>query len=148
VSRRLGYLLGGTGLVWLVVIYPAIRLWGTDMFLLSIVAMGICLAPTLLTLLWGVWAQEQTPEQQLLMILGGTGVRLFVVLGVGLGLSLGVQFFQEANLYPFWIWILAFYLFTLFLEVLILILGRATKHAAVAGMRTADGPVELQSPQR
>lgn len=135
-------------LAWLVVIYPAIRLWGTDMLLLSVVAMGLCLAPTLLTLLWGVWAQEQTPEQQLFMILGGTSVRLFVVLGVGLALSLGVPYFQEENLYPFWTWVLIFYLFTLFLEVLILILGRATKHAAAASMRTADGPAELQSPQR
>jgi hypothetical protein len=140
-------LLGGTVLLWLVAIYPAIRLWGNDMLLLSVVAMGLCLAPTLLTLLWGAWAQEQTPEQQLLMVLGGTGVRLFVVLGVGLGLSLGVAYFQEANLYPFWTWVLVFYLVTLFIEVLILILGRAAKHTGTEGVRAPSGPVELQSPQ-
>jgi len=146
VNRRLGLLLGGTALLWLVVVYPAIRLWGSDMFLLSLVAMGMCLVPTLVTLLWGVWAQEQTPEQQLLMILGGTGLRLFVVLGIGLALSLGVTYFQDANLYPFWTWVLVFYLFTLFLEVLILILGRSAKHSAAQGVTA--GPIELQSPQR
>jgi hypothetical protein len=134
-------------LLWLVAVYPAIRLWGNDMLPLSAIAMSLCLTPTLLTLLWGVWAQEQTPEQQLLMILGGTGVRLFIVLGVGLGLSLGVPYFQEANLYPFWTWVLVFYLFTLFLEVLILVLGRSAKQTTAEGAPLAAGPVELQSPQ-
>lgn len=147
-SRRLGLLLGGTVLFWLVVIYPAIRQWGVEMLPLSAVAAGLCLTPTLLTLLWAVWAQDQAPAQQLFMILGGTGVRLFVVLGVGLGLSLAVPYFKEANLYPFWTWVLVFYLVTLFLEVLILILGRSATPTAEAQPTTTPGPVELQSPQR
>jgi hypothetical protein len=147
VSKRLGLLLGGTALFWLVVALAASQLWGTRMVAISAAAAGLCLLPTVATLLWGVWAQEQAPAQQLLMIMGGTGVRMFVVLGVGLLLSTLVPYFKEENLYPFWGCILVFYMFTLGLEVTLLIVGRQATEPQTAGAKlpTPNEPVQSQS---
>jgi hypothetical protein len=52
------------------------------------------------------------------VVLGGTGLRLFFVLGAGLVLTGAVPYFQ---LQSFWVWVLVFYLFTLALEMLLAI---------------------------
>jgi len=147
VSKRLGILLGGTAIFWLATVMPASWVWGERMIVLTAVAAGLCLLPTVATLLWAICAQEQAPAQQLVMILGGTGVRMFVVLGVGLVLSSLVPYFKDANLYPFWACILVFYLFTLGLEVGLLIVGGSAKkpQPTGAGLPTPNEPVESQS---
>jgi hypothetical protein len=86
--------------------------------LYSAVALSLCLVPTLVTLIWAGWALNQAPEQQLLTILGGTGLRMVLVLGIGLALYQLVPTFHRAS---FWIVILIFYLFILALEVVLLL---------------------------
>jgi hypothetical protein len=86
--------------------------------LYSAVAVGICLVPTLVTLIWAGWALNQAPEQQLLTVFGGMGLRMVLVLGIGLTLYQWASTFQRMS---FWIVILIFYLFTLALEVVLLL---------------------------
>jgi hypothetical protein len=88
--------------------------------LFSLVATGLCLVPTVITLIWASAAAERNPESRLLMALGGTAVRMALVLGVGLLLYYTVPGFERIS---FWIVILVFYLFTLGLEVWILVGG-------------------------
>src|SRR5262249_26061920 len=83
----------------------------------------VCLVPALLTLGWVTWAARRSPEQQLLGVLGGTGVRLFFVAGAGLALYNLVDYFRESP--GFLTWVLVWYLFTLALEVGVLLLGLA-----------------------
>ena len=86
------------------------------------VAFLLCLVPAVATMLWSHWGLDQSPDQQLVSILGGTGVRMFFVLGAGLFLTSQVAFFQDRG---FWMWLLVFYLFILTLEMLLLVGGRS-----------------------
>jgi hypothetical protein len=113
-------LIGGTLLLWVVVVYPAHLAWGTAAILQSATAMGLCLVPTAATLLWAGWAQGGSPARQLGFVLGGTGVRMAVVLAGGLALSLAVPGFREPDQTAFWAWVLVFYLVTLAIEVTLL----------------------------
>src|SRR5436853_296862 len=70
-KRRLGWLVAGSLAFWLAVSYPARLLGGDSALGYSAVAAALCLAPTLATLAWAGWALERSPEQQLLMLLGG-----------------------------------------------------------------------------
>ena len=63
---------------------------------------------------------RQTPDQQLVAVLGGTGVRLFFVLGAGAAVGAWVPDFHGPG---FWVWLLVFYLLTLALEVTLLLSG-------------------------
>ena len=110
---RLGWLVAGSLAFWAAVSYLARLWWGHQAFVYSLVAVALCLVPMAATLLLAQRALRGSPEQQLLVVLGGTGLRMLVVLGAGLALYLLVPYFQEAN---FWIWILVFYLVTLALE--------------------------------
>jgi hypothetical protein len=65
---------------------------------------------------------SRSADQQLLLVLGGTGVRLLFVLGFGLGIYGTIPYFQQPS---FWIWLLVFYLFTLALETVLLRGGQA-----------------------
>lgn len=143
-TRHVGILVGVTLALWLIGVYPASLQWGEATFALSAVAALLCLAPTAASLFWGHWAQEQTPEQQLLMVLGGTGLRMVVVLGVGLTLSTQVEFFKGNNLNPFWAWVLVFYLVTLGLEVALLVVSRnqraAREHVKLGALTQPRSP--------
>jgi len=120
-KRRLGWLVGGTLLVWLVAVYPVQTFLGERDVVYSTVAVALCLVPTSLTLLWAGWAWRQAPEQQLVMVLGGTAVRMGSVLGVSLMLWQLVPYFSEAR---FWTWVLVYYLLTLGLEVVSIAAGQ------------------------
>jgi hypothetical protein len=122
VKRRLGLLVAGSLTLWLLVAYPARLLWGDSAAVYSAVALVLCLVPTALTLAWSTWAMSQAPEQQLVSVLGGSGVRMFAVLGTAWALSSAQPFFQQQS---FWVWILAFYLVTLALEMVLLLAGRS-----------------------
>ena len=86
--------------------------------LFSLVAAGLCLVPTVITLVWAGRTGSQSPENQLFIVLGGTAVRMVLVLAVSLILYYTVPSFERMS---FWIVILVFYLFTLSLEVWILL---------------------------
>ena len=121
-KKRVGVLIGGTILAWAVAAYPAHLLGGDAGLVYTVVAVGLCLVPTALTLLWAEWANQQSPEQQLTMVLGGTGIRMGIVMGVGLLLYVLVPYFQQPG---FWLWLLVFYLFTLALEIVLVVSGRS-----------------------
>ena len=120
--RQLAVLIVGTLLFWVALVYPAGQLWGESAVVFSAVAMGICLAPAILTLLWVHWSYDQSPEQRLVAGLGGSGVRMGVVLATGLLLNANVPYFQPES---FCIWVLVFYLYTVGLEVMLLVMGRS-----------------------
>jgi ABC-type spermidine/putrescine transport system permease subunit II len=121
VTKRLVILIAGTLLAWGAAAYPARLLGGDAGLIYSAVAAALCLLPTALTLLWAEWVSRQSPEQQLTMVLGGTGIRMGVVMGIGLLLYLFLPYFEQPG---FWLWLLAFYLFTLALEMVLVVRGR------------------------
>ncbi|MFL5243745.1 MAG: hypothetical protein ACJ8FY_16715 [Gemmataceae bacterium] len=100
---------------------------GNPAVVFSLSAVLICLIPTTGTLYWGMRALQGSPEQQLTLVMGGTGIRMLFVLLVGLALYKLVPYY-EAN-QGFWIWLLVFYLFTLALEMALLLSGRNTNKA-------------------
>jgi hypothetical protein len=122
-ARRILLLVAGSLTFWLLVSLPARRLGGGDhAVLLSATALGICLVPTLITLVWGHWAWRRSPEQQLIMAMGGMGLRMVFVLVAGWTLYQWVSYYQQQL--SWWIWLLVFYLFTLALDMTLLLAGR------------------------
>src|SRR5262245_58697850 len=103
-KRRLAYFVGGSVLAWLLVNgvgrlaaarFPDQVAWAERETVYSAVAVALCLIPTTLTLLWSAWALRQTPDLQLVSVLGGTGVRMFFVLAAGLALWAWVPYFGD-----------------------------------------------------
>jgi hypothetical protein len=115
--KRLVTLIAGTFALWALLFFPARMLWGESAVIFSLVAMGLCLIPTSLTLLWATRPGKRSPQDQVLLVFGGTGMRMAFVLGGGLALYMGLAYFQRTS---FWLWVLVFYLFTLALEMLLL----------------------------
>jgi len=130
VSRGVGWLLGGSLAFWGVLVYPACLMWGQPALVHSAAAALICIVPTLGTFLWAQWARVQSPGQQFIMVLGGVGLRMAFVLLAALALTLALPDFRQPVDYAFWIWVLAFYLFTLALEVTLLVKDQATQTGA------------------
>jgi hypothetical protein len=120
------FLIVGSLALWVLLALPARMLGGGDSALIfSGTAMLICLVPAVVTLLLASWGLHQHPDQQLAMILGGTGLRMFFVLGVALLISRVVPYYQEQI--SFWIWLLIIYLATLALEMGLLLSMRPAK---------------------
>jgi hypothetical protein len=90
----------------------------------SAVAMLICLVPAAITLAWSQWAQNRPPEQQLVSVMGGTGVRLVTVGLLGLILFKTVEFLQPDEAH-FWTWVIGCYLFTLAVEMGMILSNRS-----------------------
>jgi len=113
------WLIIGTVAFWGLLTYPARLLWpDVPTFLWSTTAAVLCLAPTVLTMVWTRWAFQGKPEQQMLAVFGGAGLRMVVVLAVGMGLFLGVEPFQHQR---FGIMVVVYYLFTLALEMILIV---------------------------
>jgi len=120
--RRLAILVSGSLCFWLLAALPARHVWGDSALVFSGVSVLLCLVPTALTLSWANWAMEQAPQQQLLVVLGGTGLRMFFVLFGGVLIYFLVPYFQ--NQQSFWIWVLISYLVTLTLEMALVLAAR------------------------
>ena len=120
--RRLAVFLGASLTFWVLVAVPARHLWGDTALTYSAVALGLCLVPAAVTLAWAGRALHGSADQQLLLVLGGTGLRMFAVLTAGLVLYMRVDYFQKEH--GFWVWVLVFYLFTLTLEMTLILSGR------------------------
>ena len=141
--RRVLFLVGGSLMFWLLASLPfrilaEDRAAGDAAVVYAGSAVLLCLIPTTLTLLWSSCALKQAPEQQLTAVLGGTGIRIFVVLLAGFALFQWVPYFRE---YPgFWTWLLVSYLITLALEMTILLAGRPTETRAEASERRDSSP--------
>jgi hypothetical protein len=132
VIRTLALLIGGTAAFWLAAAFPAYLLWGGDALLFSGVAAGLCLVPMTLTLAWGSKALRGAPEQALLAVMGGTGLRLVFVVGIAMALYLSLPEFHSR---AFWLWVIVFYLVTLTLEMALLL----TRHGGVSGSQDGRG---------
>jgi hypothetical protein len=136
VIRRLGLFVAGSAAVWLVTLALAWLLWRDhrdSLVQCSVTALVLCLVPTALTFLWSSWGLKQTADQQLVAVLGGTGVRMFFVLGLGLLLANTVDFLH-AHQIKFWLWVLVFYMTTLALEMVLIVRSQTlTENASKAG---------------
>jgi hypothetical protein len=135
VKSSLVIFLAGAAAFWAVACGVAFLLWEDDRELslvYSATAAGLCVLPSAVTLIWALSRAADSPEMQRLIVLGGTGVRMFCVLGAGLALTSFVPYFQQRS---FWTWALIFYLFTLALE-LALVVRRQSAAAAGRGQGT------------
>jgi hypothetical protein len=126
VIKGLLWLVGGTVAFWALVTVLTLQLWGESSVLFSTTAALMCLVPTALTLAWTRWAYKAQPEQQLLAVFGGTAVRMVMVIAVGMVLFLNVKEFEYQR---FWLFIIVFYLFTLALEMVLIVRGTAAQEA-------------------
>lgn len=117
-KRKLGWLIGGTLVLWLMLALPSWLIGGEVALIYSAAAAVLCLAPMTATLVWSQWAMGHAADKQLVAVLGGTGLRMMVVLGGALALHQTVATFQSAG---FLIWVVVMYLATLALEVVVLV---------------------------
>ena len=121
--RRLLFLVGGSAAFWLLVGLPARHLGGGDSAVVFLgTALLLCLAPAVATLVWGERAFRQSPDKQLILVLGGSGVRMAFVLLAGWMLYLWAPFYQRQA--SFLIWLVVGYLYTLALDMTLLLAGR------------------------
>jgi hypothetical protein len=137
------YLVAGCLAFWLLLALPARAFGAPDGVLLGTLALAVlCLVPAAITLVVADRFTGTTPENRALISLGSNGFRLFVVLGVALALHANVPFFHE--LPGYWMWLVVFYLFTLALEIgLILASARRADDQATPntlGARAAQAP--------
>jgi threonine/homoserine/homoserine lactone efflux protein len=129
------FLLGGSAAFCLLVGLPARHLGGGDQAVVFLAtALGLCLAPAVVTLLWGERALRQSADQQLVMVLGGTGVRMAFVLLVGWTLFQYVPPYQQQS--SFLIWLAVCYLFILALDIILLLAGRTDREPEAAEPRS------------
>ena len=80
--RRLTLLTAGVLGLWLLLALPGVRIWGEGALVCSAIAAVLCLVPAAITLVWTTSSLGRSADQQLILMLGGTGVRMFVVLAV------------------------------------------------------------------
>jgi hypothetical protein len=116
--RLLGQLWTGTAVLWLLATPLAWAISPETGLLDVTVACLLCLAPMTATLLWCHYAFGSAPDQMLLAIMGGTSVRLIVVLAGSIGLFFTVESLARPE---FLVWVVVFYLLTLSLEVVLVV---------------------------
>jgi hypothetical protein len=122
--KRFGSLIVGTLAFWALVALPA-RMLGSETALASSAAAALlCLLPAAITMAWADWLPPQTPTERLILVMGGTAVRL---LGTVAGILITHAAAPElAQRMAFWIWVLVFYLFVLSAETYLLLSGPAS----------------------
>jgi threonine/homoserine/homoserine lactone efflux protein len=135
VIRRLLFLVGGSAAFLLLVGLPARHLGGGDA---SVVFLGtsllLSLAPGIATLIWGERALRQSADKQLILVLGGTSVRMAFVLLAGWAFFRYVPYYQQQP--SFLIWLVVGYLFTLALDMMVLLLGRPERESETPAPRS------------
>lgn len=112
--KSAGILLSGGVGVWCLLFFPARLLGGESATLQSLAALGLTLIPALATLLWATWAFRNSPEMQLLAVLGGSFFRMAIALA---GAWFLLRAFPEVFDDGLWIFLIVFYLAILSLEV-------------------------------
>jgi hypothetical protein len=130
-TRALLLLLTATAALWAVLALAARPFLGDDAVLCSAAAVAACLPPAALTLALSWGARGKAPSLQGALALAGSGVRTVGALGVAGLLYLCVPSLHQPQL---WGWVAVFYLFTLALEVRLLLAGLA-----------ADAPQQRQA---
>lgn len=115
--RQLAYLVGGVLFLWVVAVVPGRFALGEEAVHESAAAAGLCLLPAVATLIWAQRAGTSL-EARLLLMVGGTGLRLLFVLAGGFGLT---RLLPDWFGWTLWIWLMVFYIFTLGLETTLLV---------------------------
>ena len=118
-------LIGGSLAFWLLLALPADAAWGSPALAYRATALGLCLVPAALTLVWAPTCIRQTGRS-------ATERWFSAVLAFGSSRSPAEAwpwcslppFFREPHTPGFLTWVLAFYLFTLILETLLSVTGR------------------------
>lgn len=107
-------LLCGAAGLWALLFFPVRWLGGEDAVLQSLAALGLTLVPALATLLWAAWAFRNSPEMQILAVLGGSFFRMAIALG---GAWILTRAFPELFDRALWVLLVVFYLGILGLEI-------------------------------
>jgi hypothetical protein len=115
--KDLAVLIGVPTLLWVALIGPAYLVWGEAALVQSAVALGLCLVPAVATLLL-VQRFGRAHEDRLMIGLGGSGIRMAVVLGIGF-----LLFRTAPETFPltFLYWLTLFYMVALAIEVSLLV---------------------------
>jgi hypothetical protein len=126
VTGRVLLLIVGCLACWVLVALPARALLedveqARRVIAYSGVALLLCLVPAVATLCWARRSLDRSPQEVLAAVLGGTGIRLFATLLAAWALTQSVPFFGDGS---FLYWLLGAYLFTLTLEMTLLLAGR------------------------
>jgi hypothetical protein len=106
-----------TTMLWALLIYPAWLLGGAMVWIQSLTALFLCLAPALATMAWALHTGF-APERQLTVVLGGSGIRMAFSLGGGLLLY---KTMPETFANGFWLWMIVFYMFILAMETILIV---------------------------
>lgn len=125
--RRLLTLIGCCTAFWAIASLVAQRIWGAPAAAYAGIAMTLCLVPAIATLCWANWALRQTADQQFTMLLGGTGVRVFVVLIGAFILNQSVPYLQQPATPTFLMWVLMSYMVTLIAETALTLSAQPAK---------------------
>ena len=121
--RRLLLLVAGALALWVPAAFVARGLGGgDDVVRFGGAAVALCVAAMALTLAAVEWSRRRGPGLRVLFVLASSGLRLLLVLGVGLALTVAVPEFRRP---AFWVWLLAVYPATLALDVALMVGGRA-----------------------
>jgi hypothetical protein len=119
---------------WALLAVPARLFLGEAAVVCSAAALAACLLPAALTLglSWG--SRDRAPSLQAAIALGGSGLRLAGTFGLA---GLLYAFVPDLHQLQFWAWVAVFYLFTLALEVRLLLAGLAPHRPTAAQQRQA-----------
>lgn len=130
--KQAGLLAGATVLLGLILACLAYWLTGELGVVQVLTALIICLIPAVGTSLWRHQAAQSTSEMQLMAVLGGSGIRMAVVLGCGL-----LLYWNLGDTYTdgFWIWLMVLYFFTLTIELTMAVRGNAPTGEVGAGKK-------------
>ena len=71
--------------------------------------------------------KTKSPQEQLIAVMGGTGVRMLFVLAGALVFALAIPYFQGQA--AFWLWLLVVYAAALALDVALILAGRPASKA-------------------
>jgi hypothetical protein len=129
-KKSAAILVGGALGLWALGYLPCRWLGGEAAVIQSLAALGLTLAPALATLLWAGWAFRNSPEMQLLAVLGGSMVRMALALGGAWALT---RSFPDRFDETLWLMLVVFYLGVLGLEIGALLTQVKHKEATPAG---------------
>ena len=115
--------------------FPAWLWQGTDGLLALGVALSICWLGALAgrAVQHQIFATVEAPQKTVNAMLGGLGVRMFVTLGLAIGVIVARPF----DLMPFAVWLLGGYVLLLCLEVFVAMREFGQNHGPIG---TGDGP--------
>jgi hypothetical protein len=127
-------LFGGCAAFCLLVGLPARHLGGGDAALVYLAtALALCLLPAVATLVYGERALRQSIDHQLILVVGGAGARMAFVLLAGWTLYQCVPYYQQSR---FLLWLAVAYLFTLALDMTLLLAGHPDREPETAEPRS------------